>query len=160
MNSHPEYEPDDANFETEESLRQYADDQSAARNVPAETADLESEARAAALDFLRRVLLVMRSMLERQWVPGRGCTPKDYMRTYDTICLALGMNTVCAAECAADLAQRYGVSRQHINQPLNEFIEELGLPQLPGHRTADSRQAMASARLQQIRKRKRTQTRS
>lgn len=60
------------------------------------------------------------------------------LRTLEIVAFAIGFNDVADAQTSAELAHRYGKSRETINKSLHKFLQELCLPPLPTQRTAAS----------------------
>ena len=70
-----------------------------------------------------------------------------------TLCameLALGFNLAAGGDCIAEIAQKYNVSRATMTKCVNYFIAQLKLIPLPGQRSDEARENMATARRAQV----------
>lgn len=70
----------------------------------------------------------------------------------DCMEMALGFRLAAGAEGPAELARKYGVSKQAVGKCLNHFIAQLRLEPLPFQRKADARENMRKARKSQVKK--------
>ena len=64
--------------------------------------------------------------------------------------LALGFNLAAGGDCIAQLARKNNVSRATMTKCVNYFIAQLKLNPLPGQRSDEARENMATARRAQV----------